>query len=286
LLYWGQLSLVLLLVVFLDLFVVPARYRGLLLGAATAVKLLPALFVVWLLARRELSAVVRVVAAFVVLTLVAAAIWPHASVQYWFHILPSGKDVLMVADPTNIPTSHGRWYFGVGKPDNQSLRGLLARPPFLLPGTFPWILFAIAIAALGVLVTVRILRTSRDRDLLAFLVLSATTVLISPVSWLHYWVFVGLAPFVAFLEWRRDRVITAACALLTVGVCADLEDPRLAPIYAVGRQFARIAPIEVFVLRNLYVLAGLLFLGLVAWRTLAPARAPELLERELTPATP
>ena len=266
LLYWGQLALFILFLVFIDLFVVPARFRGLLIGAVTAIKLLPAIFVVWLLARRQLPAVVRVIAAFSVLTLLAAALWPHASAQYWFHILPSGADVTMATDPLNLPTSLGRWYYGVGKVGNQSLLGLLARPPFLLSGTMPWLLLALVVLFIGVIVSMRLL--VQRRDLLAFLTLSLTTVLVSPVSWVHYWVFAGLAPFVAVLEWRRDRALSVASIILTVAVCANLEDTRLDGFFAVGAQFDRTAPLVIFAVRNLYVLGGLVFLGIVAWRTL------------------
>jgi len=83
----------------------------------------------------------------------------------------------------------------------------------------------------------------------------------------HYWVFAVLCPFVAVLEWRRDRVIAAASLVLTVATCANLEDPRLSGHFLLGAQFARVAPIEVFVVRNLYVLAGIVFLTVVAVRT-------------------
>jgi Glycosyltransferase family 87 len=287
LLYWGQLALFLVFVVFIDLFVVPSRFRGLLIGVAAAIKLLPALFIVWLLARREYPATLRVVGSFAVLTLFAAALWPHASAQYWFHILPSGKDVQMVANPTNVPTSNGRWYFGVGKVVNQSLRGMLARPPFLSPGTVPWLLLALAVLALGVVVTIRLL--GERRDLLAFVVLSLVTVLVSPVSWVHYWVFVGLAPFVAILEWRRDRTLAVASLILTVSMCANLEDTRLDGLFALGRQFESAAPVVVFAIRNLYVLGGLIFLAIVSWRTLTrPRESIELAGTAavLTSATP
>jgi alpha-1,2-mannosyltransferase len=286
LIYWGQLALFLLFVVFVDLFVVPARFRGLLIGVAAAIKLLPALFIVWLLARREYPAVVRVVVSFAVLTLLAVALWPHASAQYWFHILPSGRDVAMVANPLNLPTTNGRWYFGVGKVNNQSLRGLLARPPFLLPGTMPWLLVALVVLALGVVVTIRLL--AQRRDLLAFTTLSLVTVLVSPVSWVHYWVFAALAPFVAILEWRRDRMLSVASIILTVAMCANLEDTRLAGLFATGAQFERAAPLVVFIVRNLYVLGGLVFLGIVAWRTLwaSPRAEAAYAPEALTPATP
>lgn len=120
------------------------------------------------------------------------------------------------------------------------------------------------------------------------MVLSLTTVLVSPVSWVHYWVFVGLAPFVAILEWRRDRVLSVASMILTVSMCANLEDTRLDGLFALGKQFSSAAPLVVFAVRNLYVLGGLVFLAIVSWRTLAPRRvgvAP-LNDGALTTATP
>jgi hypothetical protein len=174
----------------------------------------------------------------------------------------------------------------VGKVNNQSLRGLLGRPPFLLPGTMPWLALAVAVLALGVVVSIRLL--AQRRDLLAFVTLSVVTVLASPVSWVHYWVFAGLAPFVAILEWRRDRMLSVASIILTVAMCANLEDTRLDGLFALGAQFDHAAPLVVFCIRNLYVLGGLVFLGIVAWRTLF-ATAPEVSVdglTGLTPATP
>lgn len=289
LLYWGQLGLFLMFLVFVDLFVVPTRFRGMLIGVAAAVKLLPAIFIVWLLARRELAGVVRVLVAFAVLTVLAAILWPHASAEYWFHVLPSGRDVSMATNPTDLPVHASTWYFGVGKVINQSLRGMLGRPPISLPGTMPWALLAVAVLALGIAVTLR--QLAARRDLLAFVTLSLVTVLVSPVSWVHYWVFVVLAPFVAILEWRRDRVVAVASIILTVATCANLEDPRLEGLTPPGLHFLHIAPIVVFGVRNLYVLGGLVYLGLVAWRAFSAQPAapgdPEASQLALlTPATP
>jgi Glycosyltransferase family 87 len=172
----------------------------------------------------------------------------------------------VVANPTNLPLTHRHRYVGVGKVVNQSIRGLLGRPPFYASGTIPWLLLALAVLAVGVLVTFRLL--SQRRDLLAFVTLSLTTVLVSPVSWVHYWVFVALAPFVALLEWRRDRVLSVASIILTVAMCADLEDPRLEGPFSLGRKFSKTTPAVLFGIRNLYVLAGLVFLAIVAWRIL------------------
>jgi len=266
-LVWGQLALVLMTLVFVDLFVVPPRFRGVLIGAAAAVKLLPALFVVWLLTRKELGAVARAAVTFVVLTVAAAALWVHASVQYWLHVLPSSKALLLAVDPRNIPITARTWIFGVGRVPNQSLRGMLGRPPFLWFSTFPWIVLAVCALGAGLYVTYRLL--GQRRDLAAFVTLMVTTMLASPVSWLHYWVFVALCPFLAIAEWRQDRPLAIASVALAVLTCANLED-----LVLVSRPLTTMVPACLFVVRNLYVLGALGFLVTAAVRVRHGAEVP------------
>ena len=261
-LLWGQVGIFLTFLVFVDLFVLPQRYRGLLIGVATAIKLLPVLFLAWFIAEREVSAALRTVAAFAVLTLLAAALWPHASAQYWFHVLPSAR----VGKIKLVTPSH--WMRGVGTLGDQSLRGLLGRPPFLWLHTFPWLLVALLVLAGGIVVTTRLIK--QERDLAAFVLLSLLTVLVSPVSWLHYWAFIGLTPFLAVVEWRRDRLLAISSIVLGLSTCANLENKVLiqAPI-------TTMAPIVLFIVRNLYVLGGLQFLAVAAWQAFHPRRSPD-----------
>jgi hypothetical protein len=257
LLLWGQLGVFLMLLVFVDLFVIPKRYRGCLIGLAWAIKLLPALFVVWLIAKREISGVVRAIATFAVLTLFAAGLWPHASAEYWFHVLPSARVGRVVA------VAPSRWMTGVGKLSDQSIRGMFGRPPFLWMKTFPWLPVALIVLALGIVVAVRFIK--QHRELAAFVLLSLIMILVSPVSWLHYWVFVGLAPLLAIVEWRRDRPLAIASIILALSTCANLDNSIL-----VTRPFTTMAPVVLFVVRNLYVLGGLTFLGVATWRACSP----------------
>ena len=253
LLLWGQMGVFLMLLVFLDLFVVPKRYRGFLIGIASAIKLLPAIFVVWLIVKREIPAVVRAAVAFVLLTLFAAALWPHASAEYWFHVLPSVRVGRIVA------VSPSRWVEGVGKLSDQSIRGMFGRPPFLWLKTFPWLPVALIVLVGGIVVVVQFIK--HGRELAAFILLSLVTELVSPVSWLHYWVFVGLAPLLAIVEWRRDRPLAIASIILALSTCANLDNEIL-----VKRPFTTMAPVMLFIVRNLYVLGGLTFLAIAAWR--------------------
>lgn len=259
LLVWGQLGVVLLAVAMLDLFVVPKRYRGILIGVAAAIKLFPALLIVWFLARRERAAAVRLVASFLVCTVAAWLVWLHASAEYWLHVLPSGTALQLTVDPLRFPVTGSTWLLGVGHLGNQSLRGLLGRPPFVWFGTFPWVVVALVALAVGIATATALL--SRRREPTALFVLLVTTVLVSPVSWLHYWVFVVLAPFVAVVEWRRDRAISVAAVVVALATCANLEDAQI-----FSGPVTSMAPIVLFVVRNLYVLGALGFLVVVALR--------------------
>jgi len=259
-LVWGQLGLVLLALVLVDLFVVPKKYRGVLIGIAAAIKLFPALFVVWLLARRDVSSAIRLVVSFLVCTVAAAFVWWHASTQYWLHVLPSGKALQLTVNPLQHAVTKATWLLGVGHLGNQSLRGLLGRPPFYWFGTFPWLPLALLVLAVGIAAAVGLLR--QHRELAAAVTLLVTTVLASPVSWLHYWVFVALAPFVAVLEWRRDRALSLAAIVLTLATCADLEDAQL-----FNGPVTTVTPVVLFVVRNLYVLGALGFLLVAAARS-------------------
>jgi len=269
----GQLGAILLLMVFVDLFVVPKRHRGYLIGIATAIKLVPGIFIFWLLVKREISGVARALTAFLVVTIVAWILWPHGSTEFWFHILPSPQSIGRIN--SRATSDYGSyWYGGLGSPDNQSLLGLLSRPPFLRPGVFPWLPLALALLAGGVWVTARLIRQSRE--LAGFCVLALTMVLVSPVSWLHYWVFVGLLPAVAWLEWRRDRPLALGAIALVLVTCVNL-DAQFFPL----RQPHAWPAASLFILRNLYVLGGLIFLAIAVLRA---SRADQSRSVDLLPA--
>jgi alpha-1,2-mannosyltransferase len=164
----------------------------------------------------------------------------------------------MAADGPGRVVNRATWYLGVGRVANQSIRGLLAKPPFIWLGIWPWLPIAVIVLFCGIWIAWRL--SKQERDLAGFIVLALTGVLVSPVSWLHYWVFVGLAPFLAILEWKRARPIAIASIVLAISTCANLESGSV-PF------FSPIASPALFVVRNLYVLGGLAFLvvaGLLA----------------------
>jgi alpha-1,2-mannosyltransferase len=169
----GQINLVLMALVVADLFVVPRGGRGLLIGLAAGLKLTPAVFVIYFLVKRDYRAAGLSLAGFVVTVLLGWAIAPDASLTYW-----SGRALALNSFGDDQIQSA-----------NQSLRGALIRllgtpdPPALL-----WVLLTLTVIALGVWVC-RVRVTARD-DVGAVLALAATSLVVSPISWTHHWVWV------------------------------------------------------------------------------------------------
>lgn len=176
----GQVGAFLLGLVLLDL-LTPClgRFRGVLIGVATAVKLTPGLFVVSLLLARRWRDAAMAVAGFVAAVAVVWVIAPGTSSTYW-------TDDLFHADRLGNNAS----------PANQSLRGLVLRTG--LTGLPAGALLAVCIAvvgAAGLYVTTRAWRSGDD--LLAVSVAGLLSCLLSPVAWTHHYVYV--LPLLAWL---------------------------------------------------------------------------------------
>jgi alpha-1,2-mannosyltransferase len=180
-LFLGQVELVLMALVTWDLCPPPGRRRrwqGAATGLAAGIKLVPLLFIVYLLltGRRRPAAV----AAGVFAATVAAgfAVLPRASVTWWL-----GGDFLAA----------GRTGF-VGGGQNQSLRGLVTRlAGSVHGGALPWLLLAVAAGLAGLAAAVALDRAGHP--VAGVLGCALTALLVSPISWDHHWVWIapGLA---------------------------------------------------------------------------------------------
>jgi alpha-1,2-mannosyltransferase len=187
----GQINLVLVALVVVDLFVVPARYRGMLIGVASGIKLVPGAFILFLLLKREWGAALRSVAAFVVTLGLGAAFAPRDSWQYW-----SGGFVNLSRFGTDA----------VIRGDNQSLTGALMR---LSRDTSPPPIFAlllsVSVMALGLVAAKR--QINSGNDVAGLVCIAFASLLASPVSWTHHWVWAVIALLV--LVHSRCRVAAA-----------------------------------------------------------------------------
>jgi alpha-1,2-mannosyltransferase len=201
---FGQVDLVLLALAVADCAARAPRWpRGVLAGLATAIKLTPGVFVVylWLSGRRRAAATAALTA--VAVTCAAWLLLPPDSVTYW----------------TSASFDSGRLGPNAGT-SNQSLRGVLLRAflPAGLPGAV-WVAVAAAAAVAGFAVVRRLARQSRDIEAMA--VSGLVGMLASPVSWIHHYVVVVLVIGAILADGRSVRRValaagTAAYFALTI----------------------------------------------------------------------
>jgi len=178
-LFLGQVEIVLMALVTWDLSQ-PAgrRWRGAATGVAAGIKLVPLLFIVYLLLTRRLRAAAVAGAAFAVTVIIGFAALPSASVSWWLD-----GDFFQA----------GRTGF-VGGEQNQSLRGLLTRLAGSVQGAeWPWLALAVLAAVAGLAAAVALHRAGHP--FAGLLACALTALLVSPISWDHHWVWIapGLA---------------------------------------------------------------------------------------------
>ena len=247
---FGQVNLVLMAVILVDLLRPERRWSGVLLGLAAAVKLTPLVFVVLLLLVGRRAAAGRAVGAFVAALLLGFVLRPGSSTAYW-------TDGLLEADRVGPPAlAH-----------NQSVYGALTRlgdgpPPDLL-----WLLLAGPLAV-GVLLLGAAWWRRGDRVLGSCLA-AVAMLLASPVAWSHHWVW---AVPVALLLWERSRVWAVAWTAVFVA------RPVVWPPYGRGRELDW-TPAE-HLAGHSYLIAALAFAGWAAWQ-LRQGSGEVLAEREV-----
>ena len=260
--------------------------RGALVGLATAIKLVPGVFIVylWLSGRRRAALTAALVA--LACTLGAWLLLPHDSVTYW---------TSAVFDPGRLGSNAGT--------SDQSLRGLLLRAflPARLPGLI-WVAVAGAVAVAGFALVRRLARDSREPaapggrispaapggrispaapggqispaapggqiSMEAIAVTALVGALVSPVSWIHHYVVVVVAIGAILADGRAPRRVIVAAgtavyfALTTPWWGQSLLGQRDVPVLA-----ARMV-------QDSFGIAALVFIAVLAWWRAAAPRAP------------
>jgi alpha-1,2-mannosyltransferase len=197
--YFGQVDLFLVALCVLDFAVPNPRWpRGLLIGLATAIKLEPGVFIVYLLLtrRRKEAAVAAVSSA--AWTALAWLVSPHDSVSYWTDEIFQGNRI-----------------GGPGSAANQSLRGMILRvfKPHPAP-VAAWLAVAAIVAVAGFFMARSCWRRGDDTAGIAITGLLAAA--LSPVAWIHHYCWVVVAIGVILGAGRSGRRIGAAIAALAV----------------------------------------------------------------------
>jgi alpha-1,2-mannosyltransferase len=259
-LHLGQIELLLMAVLVWDLCQPDRRWwKGAGVGVAAGIKLVPLIFIPYLLlcGKRRQAAVAT--AAFAASALIGFALLPHPSAKYWL----TG------------------YFFGAGRVGhvaviaNQSLLGMIARAAGSLRAARPlWLAASVFVGVLGIAAAAILHRAGRPVQ--GWLTCALTGLLISPISWNHHWVWVvpGLAVVVSAAVRARGVARAgwwaAAAALVAVfGAWPLLTGPQaflprglmwvIAGIRA-NQHVYRLHGTQV-ITWNLFVIAGLLLLA-------------------------
>jgi alpha-1,2-mannosyltransferase len=184
---FGQVDLLLVAMCVAD--VAPARTRwprGLLVGLATAIKLVPGVFVIYfLITGRRREAVTAAVAA-VVATLGTFLVLPADSADYWFRALFDSDRL-----GANTATT------------NQSIRGMLLR--LYWPGAVTSVLWLACVAVVAYFGFRAARAAWRDGDEIRGIAITGLiAVLVSPVAWIHHLAWLVVV-FGAIVGDGRDR---------------------------------------------------------------------------------
>ena len=196
-LYLGQVNLVLMALILWDLCQPDTKasrwWKGAGVGIAAGIKLVPLVFIPYLLFARKFRQAAMASAAFVFTVLLGFVIQGPDSSKWWFG---------------GLFFQGGRTGF-TGWEGNQSLRGLLTRLAGSISGAqTSWILAAVLIGITGIACAAILDRAGHQ--VAGLLAAALTGLLLSPISWDHHWVWtapaVAVAGHYAVRSWRSSRV--------------------------------------------------------------------------------
>jgi alpha-1,2-mannosyltransferase len=191
--HYGQVDILLVALCVLDCAAVRPRWpRGALIGLATAIKLVPGVFIVYLLitGRRKAAGVATL--AFAALSGLAWVIAPRDSAQYWSSAIFNSRRL-----GPNMQAA------------NQSLRGMILR--VFSPAAAPpavWLTVALIVGLAGFWIARRVQRGGHE--LAGIAVTGLLAALLSPVAWIHHFCWIVLALGVIVGDGRSPRRVAAA----------------------------------------------------------------------------
>lgn len=203
----GQANLLILLLTTIGVFGVLLRgpQFAIALGVAAALKLTPALVLMWLLIDRRWRAAAWMAGGFALVTALGAVFRLQDSVTFFSRVLPA--------------LAHGTAFYA-----NQSISGFLLRVSSVNPYTDPWISFALPMVLIALVMALllgywlwRTADASPSLRVLAFLPLIP---LASAVTWPHHLVILLpaiWAGFAAIAERGWPRVPTATLVAVLLG---------------------------------------------------------------------
>lgn len=180
--------------------------RGALVGVAAAIKLTPGLFMLFFLLTRQWRLFWASTVSFTLCTFAAGLVFPRMTWDFFSDTLwHLGTRVSLTGD--------------LGTSGNNSITGLISAV-----GDFPRILTTtvLVLSAAGIL-TLAYRTHARGRAIEAWLIIGLAAPLLSPVSWIHHWVY--LLPALCFVL-STGRLTRGRLALLSGCVLLFLVGPQ------------------------------------------------------------
>lgn len=181
---YGQVNVYLMTLVVVDVVVGRGKWwQGSLIGLAMAIKLTPAVFLAYFLVRRDWRALAMGIASALLFTAIGFVVTFDDAVTFW---------TSAVVDPSRVGT--------LAYVSNQSLNGILVRLGLSDGGGLLWFVLC---AALGVsLLAVMAWLFRGGHDAAAMLTMAAYSLLASPVSWSHHFVW-AVPALILLVVWAR-----------------------------------------------------------------------------------
>lgn len=203
---FGQVNIVMTALVFLDIVPgpraldrigLPRLPQGWLIGIATAIKLTPALFAVYLFFSGKVKPALVAFGSFCVATIVGFAFLPQASMTFWTRLLEGDSGI-----------NTGLKYF-----TNQSVIGNYIRFSKENPDQIPseGLLLAVIVGAIGL--AAAILWERNGHRTFAVTLCGFTTLMMSPISWSHH--FIWFLPLIALA--LRDTDLPKPLRIVAIG---------------------------------------------------------------------
>ncbi|KJX75430.1 glycosyltransferase family 87 protein [Mycobacterium lepromatosis] len=199
---FGQINVVLMTLVIADC--VPRRTpwpRGLMLGLGIALKLTPAVFLLYFVLRRDNRTALTSWASFAGATLVGFVLAWRDSWEYWTHTVHNTERIGAAALNTDQNIAGALARLGLGEHER-----------FLL-----WAAGCLLVLAATAWTMRRVLRAGEP--MLAVICVALFGLVVSPVSWSHHWVWMLPAVLVTgVLSWRRQNVAVAVISAAGVAL--------------------------------------------------------------------
>jgi alpha-1,2-mannosyltransferase len=203
-LYLGQIELVLMALVIWDMCLPDRRWwKGAGIGIAAGIKLVPLIFIPYLLLTRRFRQAAVASGTFAVTVLLGFGALPRDSRKFWLD---------------GLFARGGRTGF-VGWEGNQSLRAIITRLTGSVAGAQPgWLVVAALTAVVG-LACAAVLDRAGHR-MVGLLTCALTGLLVSPVSWDHHWVWIvpGTVAAAVYAVRARRAAVRWAAAGLAAGI--------------------------------------------------------------------